>query len=247
MARKDSIIDWPKKIAISSILVIILATLISAIIFVIIPAGSDIQAVGSVLGDTVGSVAGKAIGSFNALTKAPKTIDEGEKEGHSAKDTDVEIVQTHVNELGKLTVLKANVTVDNAMEYSTFKEVKAAELSVREGTLYFSVDFGKAEVAVNGETISVKIPEPQVTLTLGEETVLASYKEGSLIAPITQNADDGVESSANSRRQIFANAEEQLSTDANLRKRAQTAAKNQIEFLVKALRGEKCKVNVEFE
>lgn len=155
---------------------------------------------GITLGTSLGTAVGTAVGSQKGVTDG---IAAGREAGLSAEGT-TDILGQKMEAVGKLQVLAAGVTLDNAQDVGT--AYKAIE--ILKGDLVFTVDLQSAEITANDIEVAIFIEMPQVKFYLDEHESekIMEVNKFSLIT----NAEDGVTAFLNSRAAIVNGVEGSL-------------------------------------
>ena len=131
--------------------------------FVIFPMCNDADEVGKEVGDTTGKLVGKAIGTYKGVTEGVEVgYEEGKQQGLSNEDTITEIKNT-MESVGRLEVLKAQVKIDKCQKVGE----KYAVLYVNDCNAVYTVDLNEAEVVQTGDSIVIRVPEPEMTAYKG--------------------------------------------------------------------------------
>lgn len=220
----------------------IAAVIFALILFlVVIPLYRNAEEIGRSAGQTAGNAAGKAIGSFEGITtEIPKGLKDGEAEGLSAKDITAEITN-QIQEIGKLQVLKAGISMDD--EQKVGSEFEAVYLYLAEAV--FSVDLTEAAIDRTEDMITITLPPPVVELYIDdqktEEIVLWQKNR------FSGSTEKGLKAYVNSRGQIDKEAAEKINNYEMLRDMAEQSAKTQLGILVGAICGEEVTLNIQFE
>lgn len=179
------------------------------------------------IGAAMGTAVGTAVGSKNGLTSG---ITDGREDGLSADETAVVLAQK-MEAAGKLQVLAAGVTLENAQNIG--KSYNSIE--ILKGDLVFTVDLQSATITVNDTGASILIETPQVQFYL-DERESEKIMEVNKFSLIT-NAEDGVTAFLNSRAQIVENVEENIKGYRTLMESAKEAAIAQTKNLAEAACG----------
>lgn len=214
---------WNEKLNINLFALIAAAAFIVAVLLACFSAYQTGMNVGAAMGTAVGS----AVGSKNGLNTG---IADGRKAGLNAEETTV-ILEEKMEAAGRLQVLAAGVTLNNAQEVG--KAYNAIE--ILKGDLVFTVDLQSATVTVNDTQAVILIENPQVQFYLDE---LESEKimEVNKFSLIT-NAEDGVTAFLNSRANLAESVEEKIQGYRTLMDSAKEAAIAQTKSLAEAACG----------
>jgi hypothetical protein len=223
------------------LLILILLAVVAFLVAVAVPLHNKATEIGATIGTTAGTAAGIAAGSFDGLTKGISDGSAaGEQQGESAEDTNVEI-STAIASVGKLDVLLTeDLLVDN------FREGQDFEASFLYGaTETFSVDLGKAEVEVNDNTLTIKLPEPECEFVIDENSSEVLYEWQKHFW--SGNTESGYNAYLNSRAVIMEKGVEEMTHYKTLLNQAKEAASEQVTVLASAISGKNYKIKVEFE
>lgn len=197
--------------------------------------------IGAAIGNSTGTMVGKAIGSFRAGEAMKAGIKDGKDVGLSAEDT-IANVKTNLVETGQLQVLTAGVKIT---DFHTLGKDYAA-LYVLKGSAIFTVDLTTVTVDYDGVNSSmvIDIPKPQmeVYIDVNETEKLAEYQKHKFAG----SAEDGAKAYLNTIEQSEEKIRESISNYDSLIEQAETAAQKQIEAFVHAVRGNILSVTVSF-
>lgn len=199
--------------------------------------------VGAGIGDANGTIVGTAIGSYNGITHgAEEGAKAGTQNGLSAEDTTADVKGT-LEEIGKLQVLKAGVTLKNI---NSIGEAYKG-LYVISGNAVFSVNLSEAEISfsLDGKHVYITIPEPILELYLDQNSTekLAETQHFSL----TVSAQDGLIAYLNSMTQTVDNVKKSLSNYDALMNTAKESARKQVILFAGTVCGDNQTVHVQFK
>lgn len=192
---------------------------------------------GSELGTAAGAAVGTAIGTKTGLNEG---IEAGREDGLSAEETEV-ILAGKLEAAGKLQVLAAGVTLENAQEigkaYNSIEIVK--------GDVVFTVDLQNATLTVTDQKVTILIEVPQVRFYLdeSESEKIMEVQKFSLIT----NAEDGVTAFLNSRAQLGEKIEDKIQGYDELLETAKKCAVEQTKNLADAACGGRKEIEVGFK
>lgn len=179
------------------------------------------------IGTTMGNAVGSAVGSKDGLNAG---IADGRKAGLSAVETTV-ILEEKMEAAGRLQVLAAGVTLNNAQKVGTAYDA----IEILKGDLVFTVDLQSATVTVNDTQASIMIETPQVQFYL-DESESEKIMEVDKFSLIT-NAEDGVTAFLNSRAKLGESVEDKIQGYRILMDSAKEAAIAQTKSLAEAACG----------
>lgn len=215
------------------ILAIVMATVILTVIY---PAYNKAEQLGIEGGSLLGKAAGKCIGSVEGIAVGVGAgAEAGEQEGLSAKDTEVKIIG-RVRELGNLEVLNVS------MKRNVINEADGGKTCVlwsAKCEASYAVDLTKAEISND----IVIIPYPELSISFDSPEKIAQYQK----RKNTGSSINGSTEYMNSENKIRNKIQEELKNNSELSKKAQDAAINQVEILIKNISvNGKQQINVEF-
>lgn len=201
------------------ILAIVMATVILTVIY---PAYNKAEQLGIEGGSLLGKAAGKCIGSVEGIAVGVGAgAEAGEQEGLSAKDTEVKIIG-RVRELGNLEVLNVS------MKRNVINEADGGKTCVlwsAKCEASYAVDLTKAEISND----IVIIPYPELSISFDSPEKIAQYQK----RKNTGSSINGSTEYMNSENKIRNKIQEELKNNSELSKKAQDAAINQVEILIK--------------
>lgn len=215
----------------------ILAIVMAAVILTVIyPAYNKAEQLGIEGGSLLGKAAGKCIGSVEGIAGGVGAgAEAGEQEGLSAKDTEVKIIG-RVRELGNLEVLNVS------MKRNVINEADGGKTCVlwsAKCEASYAVDLTKAEISND----IVIIPYPELSISFDSPEKIAQYQK----RKNTGSSINGSTEYINSEKKIRDKIQEELKNNSDLSKKAQVAAKNQVDILIKKISvNGKQQINVEF-
>lgn len=215
----------------------ILAIVMAAVILTVIyPAYNKAEKLGIEGGSLLGKAAGKCIGSVEGIAGGVGAgAEAGEQEGLSAKDTEVKIIG-RVRELGNLEVLNVSMkrNVINKADGGKTCVLWSAKCEAS-----YAVDLTKAEISND----IVIIPYPELSTSFDSPEKIAQYQK----RKNTGSSINGSTEYMNSENKIRNKIQEELKNNSDLSQKAQDAAINQVEILIKniSVNGKQIK-NVEF-
>lgn len=215
----------------------ILAVVMAAVILTVIyPAYNKAEQLGIEGGSLLGKAAGKCIGSVEGIAVGVGAgAEAGEQEGLSAKDTEVKIIG-RVRELGNLEVLNVSMkrNVINKADGGKTCVLWSAKCEAS-----YAVDLTKAEISND----IVIIPYPELSISFDSPEKIAQYQK----RKNTGSSINGSTEYINSEKKIRDKIQEELKNNSDLSKKAQVAAINQVEILIKNISvNGKQQINVEF-
>lgn len=215
----------------------ILAIVMAAVILTVIyPAYNKAEQLGIEGGSLLGKAAGKCIGSVEGIAVGVGAgAEAGEQEGLSAKDTEVKIIE-RVRELGNLEVLNVSMkrNVINKADGGKTCVLWSAKCEAS-----YAVDLTKAEISND----IVIIPYPELSISFDSPEKIAQYQK----RKNTGSSINGSTEYMNSENKIRNKIQEELKNNSDLSKKAQDAAINQVEILIKNISvNGKQQINVEF-
>ena len=157
-------------------------------------------------------------------------------------------ISTQISNAGKLEVLSAKIT---ARDVEVNGKVYAS-YSIVEGDAIFTVDLSKLNennVRETGSEITVTVPEPHVSIYFNYETKkkIAEYKNNNLVETALASKDLGITAHQNSIINTVEDAQNEIANFDFLVDQARESAAHQVMQLVKNVRGNEIKVNIEFE
>lgn len=201
----------------------ILAIVMAAVILTVIyPAYNKAEQLGIEGGSLLGKAAGKCIGSVEGIAVGVGAgAEAGEQEGLSAKDTEVKIIE-RVRELGNLEVLNVSMkrNVINKADGGKTCVLWSAKCEAS-----YAVDLTKAEISND----IVIIPYPELSISFDSPEKIAQYQK----RKNTGSSINGSTEYMNSENKIRNKIQEELKNNSELSKKAQDAAINQVEILIK--------------
>lgn len=214
----------------------ILAIVMAAVILTVIyPAYNKAEQLGIEGGSLLGKAAGKCIGSVEGIAVGVGAgAEAGEQEGLSAKDTEVKIIG-RVRELGNLEVLNVSMkrNVINKADGG-----KTCVLWTAKCEASYAVDLTKAEISND----IVIIPYPELSISFDSPEKIAQYQK----RKNTGSSINGSTEYINSENKIRDKIQKELKNNSDLSKKAQVAAINQVEILIKNISVNGNQINVEF-
>lgn len=190
--------------------------------------------------NTAGEMAGDVTGVFKGIVGMPNAYNEGKRQGLSAEDTEAYITNK-MSDIGKLEILDAGVKVTNLHKIGN----SYANLYISKGNAIFSVDLSTAVIVVNENEITVTLAEPTVEIFIDEQSTesLAEWQKASF----TGTTEDGYFAYLNSWNNSREEIEGAIENYDKLINSAKEAGITQIEAIVKACKGKKAKVVVEYK
>lgn len=214
----------------------ILAIVMAAVILTVIyPAYNKAEQLGIEGGSLLGKAAGKCIGSVEGIAVGVGAgAEAGEQEGLSAKDTEVKIIE-RVRELGNLEVLNVS------MKRNVINEADGGKTCVlwsAKCEASYAVDLTKAEISND----IVIIPYPELSISFDSPEKIAQYQK----RKNTGSSINGSTEYINSENEIRNKIQEELKNNSDLSQKAQDAAINQVEILIKNISVKGKQINVEF-
>lgn len=214
----------------------ILAVVMAAVILTVIyPAYNKAEQLGIEGGSLLGKAAGKCIGSVEGIAVGVGAgAEAGEQEGLSAKDTEVKIIE-RVRELGNLEVLNVSMkrNVINKADGGKTCVLWSAKCEAS-----YAVDLTKAEISND----IVIIPYPELSISFDSPEKIAQYQK----RKNTGSSINGTTEYMNSENKIRNKIQEELKNNSDLSKKAQDAAINQVDILIKKISVNDKQRNVEF-
>lgn len=214
----------------------ILAIVMAAVILTVIyPAYNKAEQLGINGGSFLGKAAGKCIGSVEGIAVGVGAgAEAGEQEGLSAKDTEVKIIG-RVRELGNLEVLNVSMkrNVINKADGGKTCVLWSAKCEAS-----YAVDLTKAEISND----IVIIPYPELSISFDSPEKIAQYQK----RKNTGSSINGSTEYINSEKKIRDKIQKELKNNSDLSKKAQDAAINQVEILIKNISVNGKQINVEF-
>lgn len=200
----------------------------------------EAKSIGQSMGQTAGSSVGKMMGSLEAFTDHREAYAEGKAEGLSAKDTTA-AMGNQVRELQKLEVLVAGVKLKD--EHSVGDQDYAA-LYLLKGDAVFTVDFSKADIQQEGDTLSITLPEPEMELIVDQEKLekVEEYQDFFW----SGSAEDGYDAYLASMKNVVEKAEEKLGNYDILMASAKESAERQVRQLIQAVSVSEVNVEIVF-
>lgn len=214
------------------ILAIVMATVILTVIY---PAYNKAEQLGIEGGSLLGKAAGKCIGSVEGIAVGVGAgAEAGEQEGLSAKDTEVKIIG-RVRELGNLEVLNVSMkrNVINKADGGKTCVLWSAKCEAS-----YAVDLTKAEISND----IVIIPYPELSISFDSPEKIAQYQK----RKNTGSSINGSTEYINSENEIRDKIQEELKNNPDLSQKAQDAAINQVEILIKNISVNGKQITVEF-
>lgn len=214
----------------------ILAIVMAAVILTVIyPAYNKAEQLGIEGGSLLGKAAGKCIGSVEGIAVGVGAgAEAGEQEGLSAKDTEVKIIE-RVRELGNLEVLNVS------MKRNVINEADGGKTCVlwsAKCEASYAVDLTKAEISND----IVIIPYPELSTSFDSPEKIAQYQK----RKNTGSSINGSTEYINSENEIRDKIQEELKNNPDLSQKAQVAAINQVEILIKNISVKGNQIDVEF-
>lgn len=214
------------------ILAIVMAAVIVTVIY---PAYNKAEQLGIEGGSLLGKAAGKCIGSVEGIAVGVGAgAEAGEQEGLSAKDTEVKIIE-RVRELGNLEVLNVS------MKRNVINEADGGKTCVlwsAKCEASYAVDLTKAEISND----IVIIPYPELSTSFDSPEKIAQYQK----RKNTGSSINGSTEYINSENEIRDKIQEELKNNPDLSQKAQDAAINQVEILIKNISVKGNQIDVEF-
>lgn len=214
----------------------ILAIVMAAVILTVIyPAYNKAEQLGIEGGSLLGKAAGNCIGSVEGIAVGVGAgAEAGEQEGLSAKDTEVKIIG-RVRELGNLEVLNVSMkrNVINKADGGKTCVLWSAKCEAS-----YAVDLTKAEISND----IVIIPYPELSTSFDSPEKIAQYQK----RKNTGSSINGTTEYMNSENKIRNKIQEELKNNSDLSKKAQDAAINQVDILIKKISVNDKQRNVEF-
>lgn len=214
------------------ILAIVMAVVILTVIY---PAYNKAEQLGIEGGSLLGKAAGKCIGSVEGIAVGVGAgAEAGEQEGLSAKDTEVKIIE-RVRELGNLEVLNVSMkrNVINKADGGKTCVLWSAKCEAS-----YAVDLTKAEISND----IVIIPYPELSTSFDSPEKIAQYQK----RKNTGSSINGSTEYINSENEIRDKIQEELKNNPDLSQKAQDAAINQVEILIKNISVKGNQIDVEF-
>lgn len=211
------------------------------------PLHDNSQSLGNDIGAGLGDLVGTAVGSFEGIKTYKEGWEEGKTEGLSASDTEVSDIvglsgfEKYISEAAILQVLVARVSVEDLNKVGD----KYAAIYLLRGEVIFTVDLGKAQIDADQDVVKLKIPQPEHSKIMIDETEVENIAEWQSLF-FNGSTKDGYDEYMNSIDQIKENVEESISDYDTLFHRACEAARKQVEILVGNMIVEGKTVEVEF-
>jgi hypothetical protein len=189
------------------------------------------KSTGTGIGVSIGGLTGKAVGSYEGMTQGSiEGAAAGKTAGLSAEDTKAQIV-TQLSQANKLEVLVASVKLNDFHTIGEDEHPDYAALYLMKGNVVFSVDLSNAKISFSGNTLHIKLSEPDASLYFtGSPEKIAEYQKHSF----SGSAEDGYDAYLNSMEKIQSATLDDLSNKDDLISAAKKSAENQIELLVKS-------------
>lgn len=190
------------------------------------------KSTGTEIGTNIGTLVGKVTGSVKAIANASEYLEEGANIGTEANDIKIKQIEQSLIVKAELSVLKANVSVDDIIEIGEGKKNKYKALLIYDGNIEFKVNFAKAKIEYNksNDTLYVTLPKPVADLTLKSPEVFAEKKKITL-----NDADKGSAAYVNSQKKITSSVETELENYDSLMELAKVAAIDEVKKLTEDL------------
>ncbi len=189
------------------------------------------KSIGAGIGNSIGELTGKAVGSYEGMTQGSvEGAAAGKTAGLSAEDTKAQIV-TQLNQVNNLEVFVAGVKLNDFHTIGEDENPDYAALYLIKANVVFSVDLSDAKISFSGNTLHIKLSEPDASLYFtGSPEKIAEYQK----YPFSGSAKDGYDAYLNSMEKIQNATLDDLSNKDDLISAAKKSAENQIELLVKS-------------
>lgn len=179
------------------------------------------------LGDDLGTLTGKVIGSSAALLDGKKAADEAIADALSAKDTEAELA-TKIREEQKLEVLVMGGSFVDEFEIGENYKV----LLSMDYDAVFTVDLSTAEIRLSDDGLHILVDEPKLEFRRNGEV----YKKAEWNKEIFGgSAEKGIAAFIGYMNTLKEKAEEELNEDDSLMTAAKLSAEEQLEALAKAV------------
>lgn len=218
----------------------VITGIVSLILFiVVVPFYCNAREYGRRFGEATENIVGKAVGSYKGITeKIPEGREAGKKEGLSAKDINVEVVQ--IQSIGKLEVLEAKVALEDKLTIGD----DYLGLFVYHGTAVFAVDLQEAKITDYDDKVEIDLALPEVDLNIDDsETEKIDEWQKHFYSG---SADKGYQAEMNSRKIIENASKDKIINYNDIMEQAKDSAKKQVGYLVGAICGETKSVSVSF-
>jgi hypothetical protein len=214
----------------------VLLIIVSALILILLIVCSvelrvNAKSIGAGIGNSIGELTGKAVGSYEGMTQGSvEGAAAGKTAGLSAEDTKAQIV-TQLSQANKLEVLVASVKLNDFHTIGEDEHPDYAALYLMKGNVVFSVDLSNAKISFSGNTLHIKLSEPDASLYFtGSPEKIAEYQKHSF----SGNVKDGYDAYLNTMEKIQSATLDDLNNKDALISAAKKSAENQIELLVKS-------------
>ncbi len=232
-----------KKNTFSTLLSILFLIVVSVAVFgYIVPACSNVKAIGEGIGKQKGDLVGGVIGSYKGITEGLENgYNSGKTEGLSAKDTTADVKSRFV-EVGNLEVLEAGVKLKNVNKLGD----DYAALHISKGVAIYTVDLKQAKIRdIDKNNLEIMLPGMDVEIYIDENETekLAEYQKN----PWKGNSQDGFEEYMNSRTEIDKSVKDAMENYDVLTENAKESARKQVSLIATAATGNKKNINVLFE
>lgn len=196
---------------------------------------------GTAIGKDMGTIVGKAIGSFTGITEGREMGEmAGKAAGLSAEDTYVDIA-AELRNVTNLEVLVASVKLNDM--HSVGEDYAA--LYLLKGDAVFSVDLSKAIVEEREDGLYISVPSPTMELIFDQSKIqkVAEYQKHYF----SGSTEAGLDAYLNTMKKIVEETEKSLSNRETLQASAEESARKQIEQLVNAVSLKKQAVQISFQ
>ena len=185
------------------------------------------------LGDDLGTLTGKVIGSSAALLDGKKAADEAIADALSAKDTEAELA-TKIREEQKLEVLVMGGSFVDEFEIGENYKV----LLSMDYDAVFTVDLSTAEIKLSDDGLHILVDEPKLGFYPKDKVdKIAEWNK----EIFDGSAEKGIAAFIGYMNTLKEKAEEELNEDDSLMTAAKLSAEEQLEALAKAVSVSKIK------
>jgi hypothetical protein len=224
--------------------IIIILINVVAVLFlfmIILPLNRSANEIGEGTGLMAGKLVGATVGSLDGITKYNNALEDGKKEGLSAKDTQVEMQNT-MSEVNNLEVLVANVKISNYHEISD----KYSALYLLKAEAIFTVDLSGCIIDVGDDNmIVITVPQPKVEVNIDENAIDKAVELQKKL--FNGSAEDGFDAYINSMANLEEETLQGLRNDSNMMENARKSAEEQISELASGICVNGEKVNILWE
>lgn len=232
---------WIKKLPVSWVLAVC-CVLAAALLIFTISLKANSSSVGSSFGRNIGTLAGRAVGSVQGMTEGSVSgTKAGREAGKSAEDT-CAFIEGEFRQISRLEVLAASVKLSNF--HKVGENVKYAALYLVNGNVVFTVDLAQTEVRAEGQTLQIRIPQPECDLYIDDSSIekAAEYQR----KLFNGSAEDGYDIYLNSMKKLHQVSEDTLSNYNELLEAAKASAEKQVTALAQSASKSFRDVTVEF-